>query len=88
MEGLLANAGQILNEKLMAMLIYEATEIDNPSTFIATPPVYYIVDDEHYSLYRSTIDGMFNLLSVSKGLLRGLGHCIFLQVLANTEPSG
>ena len=46
MEGIMANARQMLNEKLMAMLIYEATEIDNPSTFMATPPDDYIVDDE------------------------------------------
>jgi hypothetical protein len=79
MEGLMTNARQIPNEKLMAMPIYEAMEIDNPSKFMATPPDDHIADDENYSLYRPTIDGVFNLLSASKGLLRGLGHCNFLS---------
>ena len=42
----MANDRQILNEKLMAMLIYKAMEIDNPSAFMATPSDDHIVDDE------------------------------------------
>jgi hypothetical protein len=72
MEGIMANDRQILNEKLMAMLIYEAMEIDNPWAFMATPPDDYIVDDEDYSLCRLTIDGKFNLLSDSKRIIERL----------------